>query len=206
MENERKENSASLSPARRGRFFLFLAIALLGTAADLVSKHIVFSRLGFPSGRVSWVVENIAGFQTSLNQGALWGLGSGQIKFFVAASVLALIGVGFWFRQEGRRSLTVTISLGLITAGILGNLWDRLALHGMRWPEGIDPLMAGKPIHAVRDWILVLIGSYHWPNFNIADSCLVAGTILMIAYVLLFKGDAPKNEEEEKEAKTEGDG
>jgi lipoprotein signal peptidase len=46
-------------------------------------------------------------------------------------------------------------------------------------------------VYAVRDWLLVMIGSYHWPNFNLADSYLVAGVILLGIYVFFFV-DQPK--------------
>ena len=50
----------------------------------------------------------------------------------------------------------------------------------------------GQPIHAVRDWILVMIGDYPWPNFNIADSCLVCGAILIGIYAVFAPNPNPK--------------
>lgn len=173
-----------------GRLALFLILAAVGFTADLGTKRIVFDRLGFPDGRIHWLIPDVFGFQTSLNEGALFGMGAGQIPFFVIASVIALIGVVFWFHFDGYKSRTATTALGLIAAGILGNLWDRLAFHGMIWPDGLVPEMTGEPIHAVRDWILVMIGSYHWPNFNLADSGLVVGTGLMMIYLLFLQPKA----------------
>ncbi len=164
------------------RLAIFLLLIVIGTGIDLGSKRVVFDWLGFPSGRIHWLIPGLLGFQTSLNEGALFGLGAGQIPFFVIVSIFALFGVAAWFLYDAWKGRTTTIALGLIVAGILGNLWDRLALHGLVWPEGIPG--AGEPVYAVRDWILVLIGSYHWPNFNVADSCLVIGTTLMILYLL----------------------
>lgn len=175
-----------------GRLALFLILAAGGFAADLGTKRIVFDRFGFPDGRIHWVLPNLFGFQTSLNEGALFGMGAGKIPLFVIASFIALVGVVIWLWTDGQKSRTATVSLGLIAAGIMGNLWDRLALHGMVWPDGLVPESAGEPIHAVRDWILVLIGSYHWPNFNLADSCLVVGTILMMFYLLLIQSKKEK--------------
>jgi signal peptidase II len=48
----------------------------------------------------------------------------------------------------------------------------------------------GDPVHAVRDWILVMIGSFHWPNFNLADSMLVCGAILLVWHA--FRDEAGK--------------
>ena len=175
-----------------GRFFLFLLITALVTGADLGTKRFFFDRLGFPSGNVEWVIQDVFGFQTSLNPGALWGVGARQTTLLSLVSFAALAGVLCWLRCEGRKSLCVVVSLALIAGGILGNLWDRLALHGIFWPAGYAEHLAGTPVHAVRDWILVMIGSYHWPNFNIADAALVCGVGLMILRVFLTPG--PKRE------------
>ena len=200
MESESNRTSpAAPAPAEasrplRGRFFLFLLIAALVTGADLGTKRFFFDRLGFPSGDVEWVIRDVFGFQTSLNPGALWGVGARQTTFLSAVSFAALFGVLFWLRREGGKSLCVVISLALIAGGIAGNLWDRLALHGIFWPAGYVGHLAGTPIHAVRDWILVMIGPYHWPNFNIADAALVCGVGLMILRVFLAPGPERKRD------------
>ncbi len=168
MESESNRTSPAAGRLLWGRFFLFLLIAALVTGIDLGTKRFFFDRLGFPSGNVEWVIQDVFGFQTSLNPGALWGVGARQTTLLSAVSFAA--------------------SLALIAGGILGNLWDRLALHGIFWPAGYVGHLAGTPIHAVRDWILVMIGSYHWPNFNIADAALVCGVGLMILRVFLTPG------------------
>ena len=188
MESESNRTSPAAGRLLWGRFFLFLLIAALVTGIDLGTKRFFFDRLGFPSGNVEWVIQDVFGFQTSLNPGALWGVGARQTTLLSAVSFAALAGVLFWLRCEGGKSLCVVISLALIAGGILGNLWDRLALHGITWPPGYADHIAGTPIHAVRDWILVMIGSYHWPNFNIADAALVCGVGLMILRVFLTPG------------------
>ena len=180
------ESSEAARPLGWGRFFLFLLIAALVTGVDLGTKRFFFDRLGFPSGNTEWVIRDVLGFQTSLNPGALWGVGARQTTLLSVISFAALAGVLFWLRAEGGKSLLVLVSLALVTGGILGNLWDRLALHGIFWPPGYVDHIAGTPIYAVRDWILVMIGSYHWPNFNIADAALVCGVALMILRVFLM--------------------
>jgi signal peptidase II len=72
--------------------------------------------------------------------------------------------------------------MGLVAGGILGNLYDRLGMHGL------EPPNAG----GVRDWILFRYKQYTWPNFNIADSLLVVGAI-MLGYHAMFI--SPKHEE-----------
>jgi signal peptidase II len=74
--------------------------------------------------------------------------------------------------------LLLTSALALITAGILGNLYDRLGLHGLQSPN-LGPFHPGGQEYAVRDWILVRIYHWNWPNFNLADSMLVVGASLL---------------------------
>jgi len=169
----------------RSRYALFAALALGGCLADLLTKRLMFDWLGMPGGRTYWLWVDVLGFQTSLNPGALFGLGPGMWPLFATLSTLAAVAIVcylFLFRAAVDGFLTVT--LGLITGGILGNLFDRLALHGLKWPALGAGHMAGEPAHAVRDWILVMLGSYHWPNFNIADSMLVVGAGLLVLHGL----------------------
>ena len=75
------------------------------------------------------------------------------------------------------RDLWLTIALGGVMAGVLGNLYDRLGLPGEVWPSG--PRM-GEPVFAVRDWILWQASDqWRWPNFNLADSFLVVGAAIL---------------------------
>lgn len=171
------------------RILIFFLICISGVILDLGSKSWIFDKLGFPGEQgVWWMIPNVFGFQTSLNQGALFGMGQGQITLFVSLSFFALIGIFLMLVFDKQKSLFFAIILGMICAGILGNLWDRLAFHQMEWPtfaaltRQCSPDLVGKPIHAVRDWILVMIGSYPWPNFNLADSFLVSGAILLGIY------------------------
>ena len=163
------------------RYLLFAATVSVGIFADLATKHWIFAWLGPADPRLPnlprWVIQDVLGFQTSLNKGALFGLGQGWTMLFAGLSVAATIGILYWlFVAKAARSLLLTVALSLITAGILGNLYDRLGLHGLQSPDG--------PIYAVRDWILVRLyhsGANHWdwPNFNLADSMLVVGASLL---------------------------
>jgi len=65
-----------------------------------------------------------------------------------------------------------------------------LGLPSLRWHFANDLHNIGDPIHAVRDWILVMLGSYHWPNFNIADSLLVVGASLLMFHAFYRPGSS----------------
>ncbi|MCI0335230.1 MAG: signal peptidase II [Planctomycetes bacterium] len=167
------------------RYILFVVPAVVGLAADLATKAWLFSWPELRAGRVYWLWQDHAGFQLSLNEGALFGLGQGKVWLFAALSVAAAIAIPvwlFWFRAA--RDAWLTFALGCVTGGVLGNLFDRLGLHGEVWPPS-DP-RAGETAHAVRDWILVQINNqWTWPNFNIADSLLVTGAALMFLHALI---------------------
>jgi signal peptidase II len=90
-----------------------------------------------------------------------WGL----VGFTILASVAVLIAL-VWL---GSRFSLVTLALALILGGAVGNLHDRIA-YG-----------------SVVDFIEVHIFSYHWPDFNVADSSVVTGACLLLLDSLLSK-------------------
>jgi len=166
------------------RYIAFSAIVLGACAADLATKSWMFGwldPLGL-NGRTWWLWKGVFGFQTSLNRGALFGMGQGFWPLFAALSVAAAVGIVVWlFPLGAARDWLLTVALALVTAGILGNLYDRLALHGLVGP-------AGAPDHAVRDFIVMFqIGRWHWPNYNLADSSLVCGAALLVWHAFFTK-------------------
>jgi len=163
------------------RVVVFVLLAGGGCAADLATKHYMFATLGMPGRRIWWLWEGVFGFQTSLNEGALFGMGQGMVPLFAALSIAATLGILWWlFWCGAARQWLMTVALGCVCAGMLGNLYDRLGLHGLKWPPGHPLHEPGQTVHAVRDWILVMIGHWPWPNFNLADSLLVVGAALLI--------------------------
>jgi signal peptidase II len=112
-----------------------------------------------------------------------------MVLWFVLLSVLAVVGILYWLFFLGEaRALWLTIALGGITAGIFGNLYDRVGMHGLVWPGTIGAHQRGTPIYAVRDWILLQWDNQlRWPNFNIADSLLVVGAILLLLHAYFLK-------------------
>ena len=163
------------------RYVLFFTIAGAGCLADLATKSWTFALLGQPPSQTLWIIDGVFGFQTSLNQGALFGMGQGFVVFFAVMSILAAVGIMVWLFLAGAAGdLPLTIALGMVTAGILGNLYDRLGFPGLEWNYANKLHEIGDPVYAVRDWILVMIGRWPWPTFNIADSMLVCGAILLV--------------------------
>jgi signal peptidase II len=181
------------------RCIVFLAIAVLGCALDLITKSWMFNYLGMPgpNSQTRWIWKGVFGFQTSLNEGGLFGLGQGMTVIFAGLSIVAALGIFFWlFFAGGSRDWILTVALGCIMAGIFGNLFDRLGLHGLKWNALNGPHAFDDRVYAVRDFILVMIGPWHWPNFNLADSFLVCGAGLLVWHALRNKSKVAENHSE----------
>jgi len=86
---------------------------------------------------------------------------------------LVIVSALLW---RSSHTMTATgVGLSLILGGAIGNLWDRL--------------LSGR----VVDFLLVYIGSYQWPAFNIADSAIVVGAGLLVFEILFAKTPAKKS-------------
>ena len=175
------------SPAALARFFLTCAI---GLTLDLCSKvyaahHLLLLPLSV-TGDTSPVISDeykfIPGwlhFHFTVNRGAVFGIGQGQRALFIAVSVAAILFLTYLFAVSGRQRF-YQILLGVLLAGVLGNMYDRIvfghvrdmiyALPGWRWPSGVHRVLPLLPAE-VFPWI-----------FNVADSMLCVGVFLMMVY------------------------
>jgi signal peptidase II len=98
----------------------------------------------------------------------------------IAFSIFAIAAVFALFWNVGRRISITSVALAMILGGAIGNLYDRFSYHFV-----IDFL-------AFSHW------GYHYPDFNVADSCIVTGACLLLLEAIrgvnpIFT-DAPKNE------------
>lgn len=190
------------------RYVLFFGLLILGLAADLLTKAWVFNSYfdverareqRLPQDVAFWWIEGVFGVQPSTNPGALFGMGAGYSIVFAIFSIVALtliIGWLFWFRAAQDRWLTV--ALGLVSGGILGNFYDRIGL-------GAKPTYPEHIRDNVRDWILFRLEGVPffdpWPNFNIADSVLVAGAVMLFIHsVVLYKQELNESVESSTDA------
>lgn len=154
------------------RLLLFGAIALGGLTFDLVTKGMVFARIGPPHQRIVPLVPRVLELQTSQNTGALWGFGAGipfSSLIFAGLSVVAAVIICYWLFFLGAASSRVlTIALGLIMAGALGNCYDRLVFGHVR-----------DFVHFHVDPI-----NFDCAIFNFADNMLVAGALTLVFYAM----------------------
>ena len=165
---------------RASRYSLFATLFVAGLIWDLWSKWSVFHWLNCPGQHAVWKGSLLGipiDFQlaTTFNLGALWGLGQGQTWLFASLSIVAIfVIVYFLWTGQAVESWWLTIASGLLLAGTIGNLYDRLGLHG--WNDG-----QGHTIYGVRDFLdfVFFNGGFHWATFNFADSYLVTGAIIL---------------------------
>jgi signal peptidase II len=146
---------------------VFLGCAGLVLALDQVTKAGVSARLVL-SEPVS-VLGEFVRLTLVHNRGAAFGLFPGSPLPFILVSVLAIGVVLYLFARDAYRSLASRLLLGCILGGALGNLIDRV-----RWGY-------------VVDFIEVGVGRYHWPVFNVADSAVTLG-VLLLAWNLARSG------------------
>ncbi|WP_165066202.1 signal peptidase II [Paludisphaera rhizosphaerae] len=154
------------------RWIVFWALALGGATLDLSSKSIIFRKVGEPGSRPVAVVGDVLELHTNYNKGALWGFGRGvshSSLIFASLSVVAGVAiVGWLFVGGAATSLPLTIALGLIMAGAIGNCYDRLVFG------------------QVRDFVHFHVDSinFDWAIFNFADVMLVSGAITLVLFAL----------------------
>jgi len=156
---------------RPRRIGLFLAVALVALALDVVSKVLVVAQLSDEAPKRT--LGGLVYLDLARNSGAAFSLGTG---FTVILTAVAAVVVVIILRTASRmRSIGWAVSLGLILGGALGNLSDRI----FRAP--------GVGRGHVVDWISVFgPNGEHWPIFNIADSAICCGAVL--AAILALRG------------------
>jgi signal peptidase II len=145
---------------------MFVCIATAVILFDQWTKWIVYSR--FTWGQSLVVIKNFFAITYVQNKGAAFGLLHRAPEyfrdpFFIIVPVAALAVIILLFVRLDERQKLAGIALSLITGGAIGNLIDRL-----RFGYVVDFL----DFH----WKEI----YHWPAFNVADSCIVVGVGIML--------------------------
>ena len=134
---------------------------------DLISKILVINTIK----KEIVLIPNFLSFNKVSNEGAAFSILNGGRIFFILLGVTVIIYIVKYMLKSINNKVEI-LSYSLILGGIIGNLFDRIVY--------------GK----VVDFISFKIFGYYFPIFNIADSMIVIGAILLI--INLIKGD--KNE------------
>lgn len=177
--------------SKYGGSTLYLIIAFFLVLLDQVTKIFVkgFKLLGFLHsgmhiGESFPIIGDAVKITFVENPGMAFGVefGSGKI-FLTLFSLIASIGLIFYLRLLNKAHIYVRIAIMLILSGAFGNFIDRM-FYGVFYGEG--PLFYGLVVDFIQiDIPDITIGSLtytHWPVFNIADSCVTIGMILLIIF------------------------
>lgn len=155
------------------------ALVVAGTAlvlylADQVSKALVVMAL--EPGESVDVIGDLVRVWYVQNTGAAFSLFPGAIWLFLPVTALALVMIAYFFHSFRDRGPAIHVVLGTILAGTLGNLTDRLRLG------------------YVVDFVSVGVGDLRFPTFNVADSAVVVGIGLLVAYLTFAEGRRRQDE------------
>jgi signal peptidase II len=125
------------------------------------------------------ILENFFHFTYVRNQGAAFGIladSSFRLPFFITVSVVAVIGILWYYIKLQPNQNLLRYALTLVLSGAIGNLIDRIRLG------------------EVIDFLDVFWQRYHWPAFNVADSAITVGVTLL--FIDMWREDRKKSAED----------
>ena len=141
----------------------WLVLSLLAVVLDQVSKWVVDSSMQLyqsiplvPYFNLTYVRNTGAAF-SFLSEAGGW-----QRWFFAGLAIVISIVIAVWLARLKQHETLLAVALSLVLGGAIGNLIDRLA-YGY-----------------VLDFLDVYYQTWHWPAFNIADSAITLGVVLML--------------------------
>jgi signal peptidase II len=150
--------------------FIFGAIAVI--VLDQITKAVITEKL-FMYGSYK-VIDGFFSLVYVMNPGAAFGFLAGapeifRYLFFISVTVLAILLIIYYILKSKSQGVLIVTSLTLIFGGAVGNLIDRIRFG------------------AVVDFLDFYIGAWHWPAFNVADSAISIGAVLMIWEMLVSR-------------------
>jgi signal peptidase II len=147
----------------RGRRVLFWGLIVSILVFDVVTKAVAEVALA-PRGVPREVIGDWVRLTLVYNTGAAFGISLGPYSrwLFLALAVVALVILGRLYRQTPDNDRFRIASIGLVCAGAIGNVIDRI-----RHPMG------------VVDFIDIGVGLHRWPTFNVADMAVSVGAFML---------------------------
>lgn len=151
--------SVSVPSKMRARWPIFVGLAVAVLVADQLTKAWLVSFLA--PGQRTEVVGSYVRLIHTQNSGALFGLFRDQAILFAFVSI-GVVGMIIWFHGNAGRNTLLSIALGLLLGGALGNMADRFR-HGY-----------------VVDFVDLGIGDLRWYTFNVADAAISCAILLLL--------------------------
>jgi signal peptidase II len=152
------------APTSKRGFVLGLSALII--ILDRITKHVVAQQL--PNGQTFTVIPGIFRISDVHNTGAAFSMFAENASpatvrnILIGFSIVSILIIFGMLWRVGRAFTLTSVALALILGGAFGNLYDRVRYH------------------YVIDFLEVHIVHYHWPDFNVADSCIVIGACLLM--------------------------
>jgi signal peptidase II len=166
MSSSYETASPAVAAKQKDQRGLALGISAVVVLADRITKHLVDQYL--PFGQAHTVIPGVFRITDVHNTGAAFSMFAENASpttvrnILIAFSVVAVVVLFSMLMRIGRQLTLTSAALALILGGAFGNLYDRVKYH------------------FVIDFLEVHIVHYHWPDFNVADSCIVIGACLLL--------------------------
>ena len=145
-------------------WLVFLGLAAVVVVLDQVTKAILVANLD--PGEVVTLIGDYVRLVFSQNSGALFGMFKDQAILFGIVSI-GVVGLIVYYHGQAGRSLYMSIALGLLLGGAVGNMADRLRLG------------------YVVDFVDIGIGDLRWYTFNVADAAISTSIVMLVAVALV---------------------
>ncbi|MFS0672364.1 signal peptidase II [Ornithinibacillus sp. 179-J 7C1 HS] len=145
--------------------YRYYILAVLVIALDQFTKYLVVKNMELYE-QIS-IIDGFFSLTSHRNSGAAWGILEGKMGFFYVITLIVVIGIIYFLHKYGKEIKLYGIGLGLILGGAIGNFIDRL-FH-----------------QEVVDFFDFVIFGYDFPIFNIADSALTVGVVLVVIATLI---------------------
>ena len=161
---------------------VFWSIVIFGVCLDLWTKRAVFEWLEQQPHQTFAVIDRFLNLVMALNNGAAFNLFSGHPNWLIAVSAVAMGIILVIFFLSGDQHRILHVALGFFTAGVCGNLYDRIFNDGL-----------------VRDFIDVMYWpGRHWTAINLADSMLCTAVGLLILSSIITEKSSRKHGRQRK--------
>ena len=141
--------------------------ALISVFIDQLTKMLISINMKPFTGKT--IIKGFFDITYVQNKGAAWGILNNNLPVLIFISMAAIFLLNSYINKEQKETMLLTISYGLLMGGIIGNLIDRVFKS------------------YVVDFLNFYIFNYNYPVFNLADTFIIIGILLMV--VEIIRGD-----------------
>ncbi len=148
----------------------YYLIAIFVILLDQLTKWLIEKNMYL--GESIPIINNVLYITSHRNRGAAWGILQGQMWFFYGITIIVILAIMYYLHKAAKGKWLLGVSLAFMLGGAIGNFIDRVFRK------------------EVVDFIHTYIFGYNFPVFNIADSALVIGVILLMLQMIKEERDS----------------